>query len=199
MSDKRADIFNCGRELFSSKGFKDTNVSDITKMAGIGVGTFYNYYSSKEKLFLEIFLEENVRLKKIIMGSVDLNDDPLKLIKELMSLNVSGMNSNPILREWYNRDVFSKIEQLYREENGINAVDFLYDSFAELIKKWQTEGKMREDIDCELIMTIFAALINIDTHKEEIGIGHFPHILDYITEFVVKGLTDYPKQRNAKK
>lgn len=193
MRDKKADILNCGRELFSSNGFKDTNVSDITKMAGIGVGTFYNYYSSKEKLFMEIFLEENVKLKKGIMESVDPDDDPLKFIREFMSLNISGMNSNPILKEWYNKDVFSKIEQQYREENGNNAVDFLYGSSTELIKKWQAEGKMRDDIDFELIMAIFAALINIDTHKEEVGIQYFPHILDFITEFVIKGLTDNPK------
>lgn len=193
MRDKKADIFNCGKVLFSSKGFKDTNVSDITKMAGIAVGTFYSYYSSKEKLFMEIFLEENVKLKKSIMESVNPDDDPLKMIKEFLALNISGMNSNPILREWYNRDVFSKIEQQYREENGNNVVDFLYSGSTELIKKWQAEGKMRDDIDSELIMAIFAALINIDTHKEEIGIQYFPHILDYLTEFVIKGLAGYPK------
>ena len=59
LTDKKADIFNAGRELFCSKGFKDTNVSEIAKLAGIGVGTFYNYYSSKEELFLEVFLKEN--------------------------------------------------------------------------------------------------------------------------------------------
>jgi AcrR family transcriptional regulator len=58
LRDKRSDIFNSGRELFYSKGFKDTNVSEIAKMAGIGVGTFYNYYSSKEKLFMEIFIKK---------------------------------------------------------------------------------------------------------------------------------------------
>lgn len=193
MSDKKVDIFNCGRELFSSKGFKNTNVSDITEMAGIGVGTFYNYYSSKEKLFMEIFLEENTKLKKSFMESIDLDGDPLKVVKEIMLLNVSGMNSNPILREWYNKDVFSKLEQHYREENGIKHVDFLYNSFLELIKKWQVEGKMRDDIDCELIMAIFTALINIDTHKEEVGVQYFPQILDYLAEFVMKGLTDYQK------
>lgn len=189
MEDKKTHILNCGKALFSSKGFKDTNVSDITEMAGIGVGTFYNYYSSKDKLFMEIYLEENAKLKKSIMESVDPDADPLKLIKEFMSLNLSGMSLNPILKEWYNRDVFSKIEQQYREENGNNAVDFLYGSTTELIKKWQAEGKMRVDIDGDLIMAIFATLINIDTHKEEIGIQYFPHILDYITEFVLKGLT----------
>ena len=190
MNDKNTDIFNCGRELFTTKGFKDTNVSDITKAAGIGVGTFYNYYSSKEKLFMEIFLEENVKLKKSIMESVNLDDEPLNVVKELMILNIKGMNSNPVLREWYNKDVFSKIEQCYIKENGIKYVDFLYNSFLEVVKKWQDEGKMRNDINAELIMGIFSALINVDTHKDEIGIEHFPHILNYLAEFVIKGLTD---------
>jgi AcrR family transcriptional regulator len=193
MEDKKTDIFNCGKELFSSKGFKDTNVSNITKMAGMAVGTFYNYYPSKEKLFLEIFQSENVMLKQSIMKAVDFEEDPVKLVKKLLSLNISGINSNPILREWYNRDVFSKIEQQYREENGVEKFDFLYSSFSDLINQWQAEGKIRKDIDCELIMAFFAAIINIDTHKEEIGLQYFPHIMDYLAEFIMKGLTDSKK------
>jgi hypothetical protein len=44
-----------------------------------------------------------------------------------MLLNYMGINSNPILKEWYNRDVFSKIEQHYREENGLEHIHFMYD------------------------------------------------------------------------
>ena len=190
MIDKKADILNYGRELFSSKGFKDTNVAEITKMAGIATGTFYNYYPSKDKLFMEIYLEENVKLKKSIMESVDLETDPINVMKEMMFLNLKGMSSNSILKEWYNRDVFNKIEQNFREENGLNYVDFLYDSFIEIVKKWQIEGKMRNDIDAEMIMAIFAALINIDTHKEEVGLQYFPHVLEYLGEFVMKGLME---------
>jgi len=188
VEDKKKDIFNCGKELFSAKGFKDTNVSDITKEAGIAVGTFYNYFPSKEKLFLAIFLEENVKLKQSIMESVDMNDHPLKLLKHLISLNIEGMNSNPILREWYNKDVFGKLEQQYREENGIQQVDFLYGSFVDLFKQWQSEGKIRTDIEIEMIMAFFTAIINIDTHKEEIGLEYFPQIMDYLAEFVMNGL-----------
>lgn len=192
MRDKKTDILNAGRELFSAKGFKDTNVSDIARMAGIGVGTFYNYYPSKEQLFLDIFLDENVKLKKRIMAAVDRTADPLVVVRELMALNLQGMNENPILREWYNRDVFDKIEQKYREENGISAVSFLYGSFADLIAQWQAEGKTRDDIDVDLIMAMFVALITIDTHKEEIGSEHFPQILDHLVEFVIKGLMNGP-------
>lgn len=193
MEDKKTELYHCGKELFSAKGFKDTNIADITKMAGVSVGTFYNYYPSKEKLFMEIYLDENVKLKKSMMASVDPEDDPVKLIKQMIALNIAGLKSNPILCQWYNRDVFGKIERLFREENGIDAVDFLYGSTIELVKKWQAEGKMRGDIDSELIMALFAAIINIDTHKEEIGLQYFPQLMDYMTDFVLLGLTDCAK------
>lgn len=189
MEDRKTHIFNCGKALFSSKGYKDTNISDITEKAGIGVGTFYNYYSSKDKLFMDIYLEENAKLKKSIMKAVDPDEEPLKLIQQFMALNFSGMNSNPILKEWYNKDVFSKVEQQYREENGNHAVNFLYSGATEMVQKWQAEGKMRNDLDSELIMAMFAALINIDTHKEEIGFQYFPQLMDHLIEYVMKGLT----------
>lgn len=190
MTDKKAKILSCGRELFKARGFKDTNVADILKMAGLGTGTFYNYYSSKDQLFMEIFLEENIKLKKSIIESIDLEGDPVDVMKEMIFLNNQGMTSNPILKEWYNKDVFSRIEKVYREENGQQNGDFVYDIFIEVIKKWQSSGKMRSDIDAEIIMAIFAALINIDTHKEEIGLQYFPLVLEYLGKFVMKGLTD---------
>lgn len=48
---------------------------------------------------------------------------------------------------------------------------------------------MRTDMDREFIMAFFTAIINIDTHKEEIGLQYFLDILDYLTEFVMKGLS----------
>ncbi|NPV91637.1 MAG: TetR/AcrR family transcriptional regulator [Firmicutes bacterium] len=192
MIDKKADIFNCGRELFYSKGFKDTGISDITKMAGIGVGTFYNYYSSKEKLFFEIYMQENEKTKKLIVESLDLNDDPITLVQKFVTQMISAMNSNQILKEWYNRDVFNKLEQYYREEDRNNC-GFLHDFFTELFKKWKTEGKIRDDIDDQMILAFFDSLTYIDTHKEEIGIHHFPQILLFLVEFIIKGLTDCRK------
>jgi len=119
MEDTKTDIFNCGRELFSSKGFKDTNVSDITTTVGIGVGKFYKYYSSKEQLFIEIFLDENEKLKTTIMGEVKQDGDPVKTVKEIVTLNLNGMRSNPILKEWYNREFFSKLEKEFYKQGGI--------------------------------------------------------------------------------
>lgn len=188
MKDTKSILFNCGKELFSRNGFKDTNVSDITKTSGIGTGTFYNYFSSKEELFMEIYLEENEKLKKKIMKSVNMDQDPGSVVKELMLLNLKGMKSNPILKEWYNKEVSLKIENYFREQKGLNGLDFMYQDFFEIIKKWQEEGKIRNDIDRTMIMAIFTSIITIEIHKEEIGLQYFPEILNYLTDFTMKGL-----------
>jgi len=198
LRDVKADIFNCGRKLFSLKGFKGTSVLDITIMAGVGVGTFYSYYASKEKLFLEIYTKENEKLKKSIKESIDLNDDPVTLVTKLMAQNISAMNSNLILKEWYNRELFSKLEQYFYEQDGLENIDeFMNSGIGELIREWRAEGKIRDDIDDEMIRALFNSVSYIDIRKTEIGIQHFPRILYYITEFIMKGLADCPKKIDA--
>ena len=41
-------------DLFVQKGYLDTKIIDIFNAAGIGKGTVYEYFSSKEELFTEL-------------------------------------------------------------------------------------------------------------------------------------------------
>ena len=190
MTDKKQQLYSIAKEMFSERGFKDTNISAITQAANMAVGTFYLYYSSKEQLFMEIFKEENARLKQQCFDSLDVSQEPRLVIVQMMRLNQEGIHASPILREWYDSESFRKVEKAYREANGIGALDFLFDSFLTLIQRWQSEGKMRADIDSHMIMLLFAAVINIDTHKDEIGLEYFPALLEILTDLILKGLTE---------
>lgn len=187
--DKKNTIYACAKLLFEAKGFKDTNVPEIAQSAGIATGTFYLYYSSKENLFMDIFMDENVKLKQSLLAAVDTSREPLTVIQDIMQLNNQGILSNPILREWYNKDVFNKIEAKYREENGLEKVNFMYDAFIDVVKKWQADGKIRSDINSEMIMALFGSVILIDAHKEELGFQYFPEIQVHLTQFIIDGLS----------
>ncbi|EJW15920.1 transcriptional regulator, TetR family [Paenibacillus alvei DSM 29] len=181
-------IFNCGWELFHSKGFKDTNISEIAKMAGIAVGTFYNYYPSKERLFFEIYMKENEKFKKRMIESLDMNQDPVTLVKQIVEQNISATNTSNILKEWYNHDLFRELEQYYEEVKAED--DSIRSLYTGLFKKWKAEGKIRDDIDDELLPAFLDSLAYIDAHKEEIGLSHFPQLIQYLAEFIMKGLTE---------
>lgn len=190
MKDKKIDIFNSGRKLFYDNGFKNTSISDIAEYAGIGVGTFYNYYDSKEDLFMEIYFKENEDLKEKILKSLDLNDNPKAMIKKMIIQNINEMNNNAILKEWYNKDLFVKLEKQFYKQDGISKFDKMTSNDRlGLIKNWQDEGKIRKDIDVKMINAIFNAILYIDIHKEDVGIEYYPEIIVYITEFIMDGIT----------
>jgi AcrR family transcriptional regulator/predicted DNA-binding transcriptional regulator AlpA len=52
-SSRRAKIVLAATELFRAKGYDDASVAEIVEHAGIGKGTFYQYFTNKEELFFE--------------------------------------------------------------------------------------------------------------------------------------------------
>jgi AcrR family transcriptional regulator len=47
----RAGLVTAAQEVFESKGYLDARVADIASAAGVGHGTFYTYFDSKEAVF----------------------------------------------------------------------------------------------------------------------------------------------------
>lgn len=47
----RAGVIAAAREVFETKGYLDARVADIAAAAGVGHGTFYTYFDSKEAVF----------------------------------------------------------------------------------------------------------------------------------------------------
>ena len=191
MKNTKIEIYNNAKKLFSENGFKDTSVATITKLSGIGVGTFYNFYSSKEQLFMEIFFNENRSLKREVIESIDINADPISVCKLAIQKLFFGMRKSPILCEWYNRDIFHKIlEKIHQDNTESNSEDFFYSFFKELIVKWQNDGSIRTDIKSDIILSVFNALSFIDLHKEEVGEEYFSVTMDYLVEFIVMGISN---------
>lgn len=52
-TSKREQILVAACEIFGTKGFHSANISDIAEAAGIGKGTVYEYFKSKNDLFFE--------------------------------------------------------------------------------------------------------------------------------------------------
>ena len=52
-TSKKEQIIKASVKLFREKGYEGTKISDIPARAGIGKGTFYQYFRNKEDLFIE--------------------------------------------------------------------------------------------------------------------------------------------------
>lgn len=77
-------IVDVSLHLFSEKGYEQTSVAEIAETAGIGKGTFFYYFPSKEDLLM--MLQETLFAEEI--NNTDDNDGPyapriLALVKKM--------------------------------------------------------------------------------------------------------------------
>ncbi|WP_170169179.1 TetR/AcrR family transcriptional regulator [Mesobacillus subterraneus] len=55
MNDRKQNVIDKAHQLFIEQGFQSTSIQDILEYSGISKGTFYNYFSSKNELLMDIF------------------------------------------------------------------------------------------------------------------------------------------------
>src|SRR5262245_31156210 len=72
-TDKREAILSAALELFAERGFHGTAVPLVAEKAGVGAGTIYRYFESKEALVNALFQQW-----KEAIGSAVLTDFPFQ-------------------------------------------------------------------------------------------------------------------------
>ncbi|GIN87993.1 hypothetical protein J6TS2_43790 [Heyndrickxia sporothermodurans] len=80
-------MFEKGVNLIKQKGIKKVTVEDITKATGIGKGSFYLYYNSKEELLYDILkrCESNMfnRIEALKSNKISKKEKAIKAAKEI--------------------------------------------------------------------------------------------------------------------
>lgn len=62
----RRKLLNAAEAEFGAKGFHNASVSSITTHAGVGQGTFYLYFRSKEEIFTNLVREIGANLRQTV-------------------------------------------------------------------------------------------------------------------------------------
>lgn len=114
-NSKRDLILNAAYDLFINKGYLDAKIIDIADAAGIGKGTVYEYFESKDAIFFELFKT------KVAAGYDSLSDLPEKdipcerKIKEYLDIELDNVskytfNKNFIIDLMMKSDAFRNPE-----------------------------------------------------------------------------------------
>jgi AcrR family transcriptional regulator len=138
----REKIIHAARRVFAEKGYSQTRIQDLLKAAGVSPGAFYNYFSNKEELFLEIVREagdgfrdsiKKIRQSRIRIGNQEelysVLTESIRYFFEFVKRNKAGVrilfreqqNANPRIRETLNEIVAEIHQDLKRDiQRGIN-------------------------------------------------------------------------------
>lgn len=70
-------LLDAAAQEFGSKGFHATGITDITRRAGVALGSFYTYFSSKEEIFRALVTDLSAQVKAHVAPHVQAAPDAL--------------------------------------------------------------------------------------------------------------------------
>ena len=127
---KRENILIAARNLFAEKGYEETTIADIAKLAGVAVGTVYLYFHNKHDVYTAVGLDIETSLaqafqdpsllelpfKEVIRTMIDASFRASRHHQQFMSLLQTDMQSPEEIRQHKEIDdqVTQAIDALFR-------------------------------------------------------------------------------------
>jgi AcrR family transcriptional regulator len=141
--DIREVIIDAARELFSKKGYHNTQVSDIIRFVGMSANTFYAYFKDKKELFEEVAMSslEDLRVtvkKKRETKILDDVAERLERMKDTYNTLFDFVEKNPHQMLLIIRGGFGIDEKF--DEDLWRYFSYFTKDLAEDFKKWKRLG-----------------------------------------------------------
>jgi AcrR family transcriptional regulator len=81
--DKRTAILDAALELFVERGYYGTAVPLVAERAGVGAGTIYRYFKSKEDLVNTLYRQVKQSLAHFVLSGVKQDEPPREIFRQL--------------------------------------------------------------------------------------------------------------------
>lgn len=94
--DKREEIVRAAMELIAENGFHGAPMAMIAVRAGVGAGTIYRYFASKEDLINKLYLELEERLHGSLIQGYDAEKSVRERFVHLGSMFIQYCIANPL-------------------------------------------------------------------------------------------------------
>lgn len=186
--EKQTDIINAAIRVFSEHGFDGAKMEYIAKEAGIGKGTVYEYFESKERLFDEM-LKSSV--EKFRLGLKESMDKGATVEERL--LNCSRYGTEFMNKHMDILQIAMQVSMLSKEIRAqlIAERAVIFQHYIEMVKVAKAKGEFRVDLDEEL--ATFCIMGTLDEFsKQKVFCDRRPlDIIDHqaIVDVMLKGLS----------
>lgn len=97
--NKKNTILKAARKLFFDRGFKFVTVDSIAAKAGVSKGSIYLYFDSKEEIYAQVLITDNIELNKDIKIFSTKEASAAELLLEFSQIYINYfLNHNELFR-----------------------------------------------------------------------------------------------------
>ncbi len=160
-AQKRESILNTARQMFVHYGIRKTSLNEIARMARVAKATIYNYFGSKEQVYLEVLNREANELMDRMCEAVAQIKSPLEKLRFFYRTRLTKMKeiSNVWAGQGDGEDQLRSLtdivrERLFRKEVGLVQA---------ILEEGVREGVFRMDNVIQTARVIGFALQGLET------------------------------------
>lgn len=150
-------ILDTAAELLLRHGYRRVTVEDIASAAGIGKGTVYLHWKTREALFVAVLLREYLGAMEELIGQ--LRADPhTVLLHRLTRAQFLAVQRRPLLRAFYaaEQDVLGKLLGALQAALAPRH----HTAFADYLDLLARHGLLRADRDLASVAYVFDVLLD---------------------------------------
>lgn len=152
----RKKILEAAAFKFKNNGFTETSISDIMKAANLGVGTFYNYFTSKEELLLALLKDLADKVEFTVNDDINKNLSSIQLLSLACEVMAELLDENRFVLPLFlsASEHSDKPDQLPTRKY----TPTFKPVFEMILKKGQDRGEIRNDVPADLIAEMFHSI-----------------------------------------
>jgi AcrR family transcriptional regulator len=94
----RERILASARAVFAESG-ADAQIDDVARRAGVGVGTVYRHYPTKEALLVELVREKFRLLGAAARAALDRSGEPFDVLADLLRDNAATLGADSAMQQ----------------------------------------------------------------------------------------------------
>lgn len=161
--EKRPVILRAATEVFAEQGFAAVTVAEIAERAGIGKGTVYEYFSSKEELLVAVFDWMNEAIFERIHALLDQGGTTRVRLQRLLDLGAEitseQVEMQAVVLDFWAASRGTRSEERYNRScletfHGYRRI------LAEVIRDGQASGELRPEVDAEAVAIMLIAAMD---------------------------------------
>jgi TetR/AcrR family transcriptional regulator len=155
--EKRERLLREAARLFAERGFNQTDMAELAGRAGVAKGSIYNYFESKEDLYLYVCRDGIERSRKAIYSDMDPDWDIYRQVDHMFRQGMRFVQSHPEYLILY-ANISSAGMERFSEQMSLEVEKFTADHLKRIIRRDMARGLVRDDVDVNLAAFLINSL-----------------------------------------
>ena len=165
--EKIEKILSAACQLFAESDFHNVSMEDVAASAGVGKGTLYNYFQSKDDLYFSILQSRLEKLLDVLENAYSNRNDFIRNLRSLIIHLHSFMSKYCHFHQIWNR------EENSLEQNNNTIILEMRNKILDLIRRvliqGQNEKLLKISIDIDTSVQLIYCMINYLPFNKNIG------------------------------